>query len=46
VSQENGGQGGILLLDRESGKAIAITLWSDEETMRHSGKPPRSIGAG
>lgn len=34
--KENGGQGGILLLDRETGKAVAITLWNDEETMRSS----------
>ena len=34
--KENGGHGGILLIDRETGKAIAITLWDDEETMRQS----------
>ena len=34
--KENGGHGGILLLDRETGKAVAITLWNDEETMRTS----------
>lgn len=34
--KENGGPGGILLIDRETGKAIAITLWSDEESMRRS----------
>lgn len=34
--KENGGRGGILLMDRETGKAIAITLWNDEETMRQS----------
>lgn len=27
---------GILLIDRETGKAIAITLWRDEESMRRS----------
>jgi len=32
----NGGPGGILLIDRETGKAVAITLWSDEESMRES----------
>ena len=32
----NGGHGGILLLDRETGKAVAITLWNDEESMRNS----------
>ena len=34
--KENGGRGGILLIDRETGKAVAITLWNDEETMRRS----------
>jgi hypothetical protein len=34
--KENGGHGGILLIDRETGKAVAITLWDDEETMRRS----------
>src|SRR5215831_2628827 len=33
---ERGGRGGILLLDRESGRAVAITLWNDEEQMRRS----------
>ena len=32
----NGGLGGILLIDRETGKAIAITLWDDEDMMRRS----------
>ena len=34
--RQNGGPGGILLIDRESGKAVAITLWNDEEAMRLS----------
>lgn len=34
--KEQGGRGGILLIDRESGKAMAVTLWSDEESMRAS----------
>ena len=34
--REIGGQGGILLVDRTSGKAMAITLWPDEETMQAS----------
>ena len=34
--KEQGGRGGILLLDRESGRAVAITLWNDEEQMRRS----------
>ncbi|MGE5274775.1 MAG: hypothetical protein ACM3QU_13580 [Verrucomicrobiota bacterium] len=34
--KEHGGRGGILLIDRETGKAMAITLWADEENMRQS----------
>ena len=34
--KEQGGRGGILLIDRETGKAIALTLWNDEESMRGS----------
>lgn len=30
------GTGAILLVDRQSGSAIAITLWSDEQAMRAS----------
>jgi hypothetical protein len=33
---EAGGQGGVLLIDRESGDALAITLWADEAAMRAS----------
>ena len=34
--KERGGHGGILLFDRATGKAVALTLWSDEEQMRQS----------
>jgi hypothetical protein len=34
--REHGGRGGILLVDRETGKAVAVTLWNDEESMRQS----------
>lgn len=30
------GKGAILLVDRESGEAISITLWEDEQTLRAS----------
>ena len=30
------GEGAILLVDRQSGKAIAITLWADEQALRES----------
>jgi hypothetical protein len=33
---EEGSSGGILLVDRDTGKGIAITLWADEEAMRAS----------
>ena len=33
---EAGGQGGVLLVDRESGDALAITLWADEAAMQAS----------
>jgi hypothetical protein len=34
--REAGGRGGVLLIDRESGGALAITLWGDEAAMRAS----------
>src|SRR5262249_29187059 len=34
--RQDGGRGAILLIDRENGKAIGITLWPDEATMRAS----------
>jgi heme-degrading monooxygenase HmoA len=34
--REEGGKGAMLLLDRTSGKGIAITLWETEEAMRAS----------
>ena len=34
--KEQGGRGGILLIDRDTGKAMAVTLWGDEEAMRQS----------
>lgn len=33
---EMGGSGAILLVDRQSGEAISLTLWPDEESMRAS----------
>jgi hypothetical protein len=35
-THEQGGKGGILLVDRETGAAIAITLWEDEQALRAS----------
>jgi heme-degrading monooxygenase HmoA len=39
------GRGAILLLDRQSGKAIAITLWEDEEAMRASEERANALRA-
>jgi hypothetical protein len=35
-TREQGGKGSILLVDRNSGGAIAITLWEDEQALRAS----------
>jgi hypothetical protein len=32
----NQGTGAILLVDRQSGNAIAVTLWEDEQSLRAS----------
>lgn len=34
--KELGGRGAIMLVDREAGTGLGITLWPDEETMRAS----------
>ena len=34
--KEHGGRGGILLVDRETGKTVALTFWNDEEQMLQS----------
>lgn len=39
------GKGAILLVDRQSGDAIAITLWQDEEAMRASEESANSLRA-
>ena len=44
--KQNGGSGGILLIDRETGKALGITLWPDEEAMRQSEDSATSIARG
>jgi len=40
------GKGAILLIDRESGEAIAITLWEDEDAMRASEESANALRAG
>jgi formylmethanofuran dehydrogenase subunit E len=39
------GKGAILLVDRQSGEAIAITLWEDEEKMRASEEAANTVRA-
>jgi hypothetical protein len=39
------GEGAILLVDRGSGRAIAITLWGDEEAMRASEERANALRA-
>jgi hypothetical protein len=34
--KESGGSGALLLIDRQSGRGMAITLWPDENAMRVS----------
>jgi hypothetical protein len=42
---EGGGKGAILLVNRESGEAIGITLWEDEEAMRASEESANALRA-
>jgi hypothetical protein len=37
------GKGAILLIDRASGEAIAITLWEDEQAMRASEEAANTV---
>jgi heme-degrading monooxygenase HmoA len=39
------GEGAILLVDRESGKAISITLWEDEAALRASDEAANALRA-
>jgi formylmethanofuran dehydrogenase subunit E len=39
------GKGAILLVDRETGKALAITLWEDEQAMRASEESANALRA-
>jgi hypothetical protein len=43
-ARENG-RGAMLLLDRESGTGIAITLWDDEQSMRASEERANALRA-
>ena len=35
-THEQGGKGGMLLVDRQTGQALAITLWEDEQALSAS----------
>jgi hypothetical protein len=39
------GNGAILLVDRESGEALAITLWEDEQAMHASEESANTLRA-
>ena len=39
------GKGSILLVDRDSGKALAITLWEDEAAMQASEESANALRA-
>lgn len=39
------GKGSILLVDRQSGEAIAITLWDDEQALRASEEAANALRA-
>ena len=39
------GKGAILLVDRDSGEAIGITLWEDEEALRASEERANALRA-
>jgi heme-degrading monooxygenase HmoA len=44
-TNQHGGKGAILLVDRQSGSAIAITLWEDEEALRASEEKANELRA-
>lgn len=44
-AREQGGKGAILLVDRQRGEAVAITLWDDEETMLSSEESANALRA-
>jgi hypothetical protein len=44
-TQDQGGKGAMLLIDRTSGKALAITLWEDEQALRASEERANALRA-
>jgi len=45
LPHEPGGKGAIWLVDRQTGSAIAITLWEDERTLRASEERANALRA-
>lgn len=43
VQQMEGNQGLMLLLDRDSGKAISITLWDDEKSLQSTSEQANAV---
>jgi len=44
--KEIGGRGAIMLIDRETGDGMAITLWDDEDAMRASEEQANELRRG
>jgi hypothetical protein len=44
-TREQGGKGAILLVDRQSGSAMAITLWEDEQALSASEERANTLRA-
>jgi heme-degrading monooxygenase HmoA len=43
VQQLGGNQGLMLLVDRDSGKAISLTLWDSEDSLRSSSEQANTL---
>jgi len=43
IRQMEGNQGAMLLVDRQSWKAITITLWDSEDTMQRSAEQAKAM---
>lgn len=44
-TREDGGKGSLLLVDRQTGKVIAITLWESEEALAASEEKANQLRA-
>lgn len=44
-TREGGGKGSLMLVDRQTGKVIAITLWESEEALRASEEKANQLRA-